>query len=60
MRIFYLFRIEFNTTNPAIAEINDAANMPILAICTVASSVKASPDIKIDIVKPIPASSPTP
>ena len=57
---FYFLRMEFSTNNPAIADINEAAKMPILATCTIVSSAKARPDMKIDIVKPIPASNPTP
>ena len=42
--------------NPRIVAIKDAIKTAILESCTIATSVKARFEIKIDIVKPMPAS----
>jgi len=49
-----------SSVQPTTPEIRDAARMPSLAVSTRAPSMKARSEIKSDIVKPIPASQPTP
>lgn len=49
-----------NQIIPIVAEINDAAMIPTLAICFISSSLNAKSEINIDIVNPIPAKKATP
>jgi len=51
---------DFNIINPTIPDISEATRIESFARSIISESVKASVQIKIDIVKPMPAMKPVP
>jgi hypothetical protein len=58
--VVFFASIDKSTNNPSTAAKTDASKIAILALSKTSGDTKDSDAMKVDIVKPIPASIPTP